>query len=367
MSVPDSWQADVRLDSRNSLRLPCLARWHAEAADAAAVRAMLADARRLACQVWVLGEGSNVVLPEHLDGLVLSLADRRIDLIEDAGGRLRLRVGAGLHWDSLVRWTAERGLWGLENLALIPGSVGAAPVQNIGAYGQEMAACCRRVEAVERSSGRIVEFENDACGFAYRDSRFRREEQAWVVSALEFELQRHGRAQVGYPGVVETLAAERGVVEAGQASPLDMVETITALRRRKLPDPERQPNAGSFFKNPLVSRAAFEALQQQWHAEQPAVASGRENDVPGTFVDGGVKLSAAWLIERCGWRGYRRGPVGVADAHALVLLHHGGGTAAELLGLARDIAVSVRERFGVTLEQEPVCLQQGGPLPTQGR
>lgn len=368
MSFPSSWQADVQLEARNTLRLPCRARWHVQAANAAAVSIILADAERLGIEVWVLGEGSNVVLPELLDGLVVSLSDHRIDMLEEENGRSRMRVGAGVHWDSLVRWTAERGLWGLENLALIPGSVGAAPVQNIGAYGQEMAASCLRVEAVDRRSGRIVELETDACGFGYRDSRFKREPHAWVVTAVEFELHRHGRAQVHYPGVVETLAAERGVVEPRQASPLDMVETITALRRRKLPDPEVLPNAGSFFKNPMVSRAAFQTLREQWHEQQDQQqALEQQGDVPGTFVEQGVKLSAAWLIERCGWRGCRRGSVGVAETHALVLVHHGGGAAAELLALARDIATSVHERFGVTLEQEPVWMRHGGPLPIESR
>ncbi len=348
--TPTSWEADFELDRRNSLRLPCRALWHAQVPDAAAVSNALACAKRLGMGVWVLGEGSNVVLPEVLEGLVLGLSDRRIDVLQDDGGRLRLRAGAGVHWDSLVRWCAQRGLWGVENLALIPGSVGAAPVQNIGAYGQELAATCRRVEAVDRVTGKVVQLEAGACGFGYRDSRFRREMQAWVVTAVDLELHRHGCAQVAYPGVAEILAEVRGVTEAGQASPLDMVESITALRRRKLPDPEVLPNAGSFFKNPVVTRARFESLQEQ-HC-----------DVPGMVVDSGVKLSAAWLIERCGWRGLRRGSVGVAETHALVLVHHGGGVSTDLLKLARDIEASVRERFGVTLEQEPVELQSMGRL-----
>ena len=350
------WQADVQLEQRNSLRLPCLARWHVEAPNAVAVSTALADAKRLGVAVWVIGEGSNVVLPEVLEGLVLGVSDRRIDVLEEDGGRLLLRVGAGVHWDGLVRWCATRGLWGLENLALIPGSVGAAPVQNIGAYGQEMAATCRRVEAVERATGQAVELRADACGFGYRDSRFRRENQAWVVTAVEFELQRHGRAEVSYPGVADTLASERGVTVAEEASPLDMVEAITALRRRKLPDPEVLPNAGSFFKNPVVSRAVFEDLRKRGQQDRREAQA----DVPGTIVDGGVKLSAAWLIERCGWRGYRRGAVGVAATHALVLVHHGGGVGGEVLDFAREIAASVRERFGITLEQEPIAWQPSG-------
>ncbi|MCC5888453.1 MAG: UDP-N-acetylmuramate dehydrogenase [Gammaproteobacteria bacterium] len=348
-----SWQAGVQLQQRNSLRFPCLARWHAQAQDAAAVSAALVEAKRRGVEVWVLGEGSNVVLPEELDGLVLGPADRRIEVLDDDGERLRVRAGAGVHWDALVRWSAGQGLWGVENLALIPGSVGAAPVQNIGAYGQELATSCRRVEAVARATASPVQLEAEDCGFGYRDSRFRRDPHAWVVTAVELELKRRGCAQISYPGVVDALATERGVNDASQATPLDMVEAITALRRRKLPDPEVLPNAGSFFKNPVVTRAQFDALET------------RHGDMPGTFVDEGVKLSAAWLIERCGWRGLRRGAVGVADAHALVLVHHGGGVGAELLDLARDIAASVRERFGVRLEQEPVALQRarGAGLP----
>ena len=353
--IPSAWQTDVQLQGRNSLRLPCRARWHVQAPDPIAVSLILADAKRLGVDVWVLGEGSNVVLPERLDGLVVSLSDRRIDTLEDEGGWLKMRVSAGVHWDRLVRWSAERGWWGLENLALIPGSVGAAPVQNIGAYGQEMAATCRRVEAVDRQSGQIVELEAEACGFSYRDSRFRREVHAWVVTAVEFRLHRRGSAQVRYPGVAESLAVERGVAKAEEASPLDMVEAITALRRRKLPDPEFLPNAGSFFKNPLVSRGEFQALREQWREQRQA--HEHQGDVPGSVVDEGVKLSAAWLIERCGWRGYRRGTVGLAETHALVLVHHGGGVAGEVLELAQDIATSVHERFGVTLEQEPVWMQ----------
>lgn len=344
------WQPDFELEARNSLRLPCRAHWYAQAPDAESVSRILAEARRQGIDVWVIGEGSNVVLPEVLEGLVLGLSDRRIDVLEDDGRRLRLRVGAGVHWDSLVRWSAQRGWWGLENLALIPGSVGAAPVQNIGAYGQELSATCRRVEAVDRATGQVVHLDADACGFGYRDSRFRRELQAWVVTAVELELEQRGCARIGYPGVAETLAAERGVTEGKQASPLDMVETITALRRRRLPDPDVLPNAGSFFKNPVVTQAEFQALQ------------GQRGDIPGAVVPEGVKLSAAWLIERCGWRGYRRGAVGVAETHALVLVHHGGGVGAELLELARDIAISVRERFGVTLEQEPIALQRSGMM-----
>lgn len=340
-----AWQANVQLAQRNSLRLPCRARWYAEAVDAAAVSAILTDAKRRDVDVWVLGEGSNVVLPEALDGLVLKISDSRIDVLEDDGERLRIRAGAGLHWDALVRWCAERRLWGVENLALIPGSVGAAPVQNIGAYGQELAATCRRVEAVERTTARAAQLQASACDFGYRDSRFRREPDAWVVTAVELELHRRGQALDSYPGVVEALARERGVTRPQQASPLDMVEAITALRRRKLPDPEVLPNAGSFFKNPVVARKDFEALEE------------RHGKVPATLVDAGVKLSAAWLIERCGWRGVRRGAVGVADAHALVLVHYGGGVSADLQALASDIAASVLDRFGIALEQEPIPLR----------
>lgn len=338
MDAPQ-WREEVDLAEANTLRLPSRARWLVRTVTAEQVVAVVEASRARSLDLWVLGEGSNVVLPPRLETVVLQSNDDRID---PAGGRrdfVDVRVGAGVHWDRLVHWAAERGLWGIENLAYIPGSVGAAPVQNIGAYGQELADTCLRVEAVERSSGRIRTLERDECGFGYRDSRFRREPTGWVITALELRLRRAGRPVLDYPGVSATLEE---LSLAGDA-PMDMVRAITTLRQRKLPDPASLPNAGSFFKNPVVSDVEFRRLHVE-HAE-----------LPGTVVPEGVKLSAAWMIDRCGWRGVLRDGVGVAPGHALVLVHYGGADGAALLALADDIRRSVRQRFGVELEQEPLA------------
>lgn len=347
--TPRRWRADVDLRDCNTLRLPSTAQWHLRADDAREVAAALAECRRRQLSLQVLGEGSNVVLASELPGLTLQLGDRSIEVIEDSGRSLRLRAGGGLGWHELVHWCAQRGLWGVENLAFIPGTVGAAPVQNIGAYGQEFANSCHRLEVVERRSGRVLQLTAGDCDFGYRDSRFRRDPEGFVVTAVELALQRHGRPQLDYPGVLHSLQMQLGERSPTQARPLDLVRAITALRQRKLPDPALLPNAGSFFKNPLLSRQHHAALCAE-HGDLPAVA-----------VVGGMKVSAAWLIERCGWRGHRRGPVGVAAAHALVLVHHGGGDADSLLNLAAAIRTSVRDRFGIDLEQEPVNF---GPHPS---
>ncbi|TVS15607.1 MAG: UDP-N-acetylmuramate dehydrogenase [Gammaproteobacteria bacterium] len=345
MSDAVTWMEDADLATSNSLRLPSRARWLVSVPNAPAAVDALTRASAKGLTLWVLGEGSNVVLPPRLDGLVLRVSDEDIRILEHRGDSVRLRVGAGVHWDALVHWAAERDFWGIENLALIPGSVGAAPVQNIGAYGQELASSCIRVQAVERTTRRICWLDAAACAFGYRDSRFRREPGSWVITALELSLRTRGQAEVGYAGVRDILS-ELGL--AG-ASPVEMVRAISTLRRRKLPDPAELPNAGSFFKNPVVSLATFEQLR------------GRDPDLPGTATADGIKLSAAWLIDRCGWRGFRRGGVGVAPQHALVLVHHGGADARALLALAADIAASVRDRFGVQLEREPT--DPVGPEP----
>ncbi len=335
------WQYGVDLSAANSLRLPCRVAHCAHAGSEAAVLDALARARQADLPLRVLGGGSNVVLPRVFEGVMLSVTDASVVLLAESAHGVRVQAGAGANWDSLIRWCAGQGWWGIENLALIPGSVGAAPVQNIGAYGQELADVCVRVRAIERTSGTVHDLEPAECGFGYRDSRFRRSPDDWVVVAVELELAREGVPRCDYPGVAAMLE-EQG---AAGRSPMELVRAISALRRQKLPDPARLPNAGSFFKNPLLRAADFAELAARFPG-LPGRADAR--DV--------VKVPAAWLIEHCGWRGQRRGAVGVSASHALVLVHHGGGDADDLLALARAIMESVEARFGVVLEREPVVM-----------
>ena len=296
---------------------------------------------------WLaLGEGSNVLFVGSYPGVLVRPQLPGIDVVDDDGERVRLRIGAGENWHRLVEDCLDRGLCGLENLALIPGSVGAAPVQNIGAYGVELDRFVVAVEAFDVEAGAITRLAADQCGFAYRDSRFKREPGRWLITAVELALARTAEPVTGYAGVAEALAL-RGV-DRGAATARDVFEAVCDLRRRKLPDPALIGNAGSFFKNPLVPalQAAFIA---DHHPGLPAWPAGDDRS----------KLSAAWLIEQCGLKGHRQGDAAVSDRHALVLVNHGRATGAELWALAGVVRDAVEARFGVRLEPEPRIIGAG--------
>ena len=329
--------ADLR--ARNSFGVAARAPLLVEVDDPAALPAVFSHHLPGGVAPLVLGGGSNLLFAGDADVPVLALRDDAVSVLDDDGTAATVRAGAGAHWHRFVRATLERGLCGLENLALIPGTVGAAPIQNIGAYGVEVGEYVRAVEAFEPSSGRVVRLSRQDCAFAYRDSAFKREPGRLVVTAVEFRLPRSAGVRTGYAGIAEELAA------AGIESPtaLQVFEAVCAIRARKLPDPAVIGNAGSFFKNPIVDRA----LAAELAAAHPGLPV-----YPG--ADAGTrKLPAAWMIEACGWKGAREGDAGVAPGHALVLVNHGAATGAQLLDLARRIAGSVQTRFGVALEPEP--------------
>jgi UDP-N-acetylmuramate dehydrogenase len=328
---------DAPLAALNTLRVAASARWLATLRDPAALPALL-ESPAARGPVLVLGEGSNVLFAADFPGLVLRLAFADVRVLDDDGDAATVRAEAGASWDGLVDWTLARGLGGLENLALIPGLVGAAPIQNIGAYGTEVAESIVTVEAWDRSAGRSARLARDECGFGYRDSLFKRDAQRWIVTAVEFRLSRTAPLRLDYSGVREELAA----MGASCPTARQVAEAVRRLRRRKLPDPAVIGNAGSFFKNPVVDAAVAERLRDA-HPDAPVFAAG-----PALS-----KLSAAWLIERCGWRGHREGDAGIAAQHALVLVNHGHASGAQLLAVARRVAQSVEQRFGVRLEPEP--------------
>jgi len=328
---------DADLGPLNTLRVAARTRWLATVSDATAIPAVLAlPAAR--GPVLVLGEGSNVLLATDFPGLVVQPRFADVRIVEDDGTTALVRAEAGAGWDAFVDWTLARGLAGLENLALIPGLVGAAPIQNIGAYGVEVAAAIACVEAWDREGARTARLDRGQCQFGYRDSAFKREPARWIVTAVEFRLSRDARPQIDYAGVREELAA----LGATEPTPGQVAAAVRRLRRRKLPDPALIGNAGSFFKNPVVDEA-FAARLHDEHPDAPVHPAGA----------GHRKLSAAWLIERCGWRGRRDGDAGISAQHALVLVNHGGASGAELLALARRVAADVEARFGLRLEPEP--------------
>ncbi|MCD9031248.1 UDP-N-acetylmuramate dehydrogenase [Luteimonas sp. Y-2-2-4F] len=308
----------------------------AQALPALAGQGLLGDA---ASPALVLGGGSNLLFAGDPATPLLRLRGTRIAAVDEHDGQVRVRAEAGAGWHALVEWTLAHGLGGLENLALIPGTVGAAPIQNIGAYGVEIGERVVAVEAFDRLDARFVRLDREDCAFAYRDSRFKRTPDREIVVAVEFLLSRNAPPDIAYAGVADELSA----MGVAAAMPADVAEAVCRLRRRKLPDPARIGNAGSFFKNPLVPAAQAEALAIA-HPDLPVFPA----------ADAGLrKLSAAWLIDACGWKGHRDGDAGVSAAHALVLVNHGAARGDELLGLARRIRDSVAARFGVALEPEP--------------
>ena len=332
----------ARLDARNTFGVHATAPMLVEVADAAALPELFGYAMLRDGPVLVLGGGSNLLFAGDPPGATLALTAQRIDMLEDDGTGAIVRADAGAAWHDFVLWTLGHGLCGLENLALIPGTVGAAPIQNIGAYGVEVRERIHAVEAFDRKSGGFVRFAAGECEFAYRDSLFKRDPEHYIVVAVEFALSRTPALKLEYAGIGEELQA-MGVEAAPRAS--QVAEAVIRIRRRKLPDPALLGNAGSFFKNPIVPVAQADALLAR-HASMPVFRGAGDDS---------RKLSAAWLIDQCGWKGYRDddGDAGVAPSHALVLVNHGSATGTQLLDLARRIAASVRERFGVSIEPEP--------------
>ena len=333
----------ARLDARNTFGVAATAPMLVEVSDAGALPEVFGYGMLREGPVLVLGGGSNLLFAADPAGVVLAMVGQGIALIGDDGddgGAAIVRADAGVVWHDLVLWTLGRGLSGLENLALIPGTTGAAPIQNIGAYGVEVRECIHVVEAFDRSTGKVVRLDAAQCAFGYRDSRFKHEPDRFVVTAVEFRLPRMFQPRASYAGIAEELQA-MGVQAPPRAS--QVAEAVIRIRRRKLPDPALLGNAGSFFKNPIVPREQAEALAAR-HTGMPAFPAAG---------DALRKLSAAWLIDQCGWKGHRDGDAGIAASHALVLVNHGNATGAQLLGLARRVAGSVLERFGVALEPEP--------------
>ncbi len=331
---------DVPLAARNTFGLDARARCLATVHDATALPALLAEPALQALPLVVLGGGSNVLFAtERVDACLVHLACSSARVVGHAGSHARVLVDAGFEWDALVDWTLDNGLQGLENLALIPGQVGASPIQNIGAYGVEVGTFIAAVHAYDLAAKAFVRLERTQCQFGYRDSVFKREPDRRIVTSLELLLPRGGDTNLSYAGLREELAA-MGELEP---TPRNVAAAVRNIRRRKLPDPAVVGNAGSFFKNPVVARAQAAELQGR-HAGLPVYPTANAAE---------RKLSAAWLIEQAGWRGFRAGEAGISAQHALVLVNLGHATGADLLALAQRVMVSVQEKFGIRLEPEP--------------
>lgn len=326
---------DVDLSGRNSFHVVQRAARLVEFETVEELRAVFAAG--IPSQWMVLAGGNNVLFTEDYDGLLLTPVAQEIRIVADDGERVRVRVDAGVEWDDLVGWAVERGLWGLENLSLIPGKAGAAPVQNIGAYGCEAKDVIERVHCFDVATGAVRTLERDACAFGYRESIFKHALKGRVViTSVEVRLSRRPQPKLGYGDV------EREVEARGGATLRNIREAICAIRRAKLPDPAVTGNAGSFFKNPVVDRAAAERLLAQY-PDMPHYAAADPAQ---------VKLAAGWLIDRAGLKGCTEGRVGVHERQALVLVNRGGATGGEVIAFARRVQERVEALFGVRIETE---------------
>lgn len=328
--------ADLR--PLNTLGFSVRARFLAEPGDAASLCALLRSVTARNLPVLILGGGSNVVFSGDFPGLVIRPAIKGIRIIEEDDRSVLVEAGAGVVWHDFVMHAVNSGLGGLENLALIPGTVGAAPVQNVGAYGVEIKDVMESLTAVNRISGEVRVFSGSDCAFGYRESIFKQQEKdRWVIIAVSFRLSKRPVLRLDYGDIRKQLE----LAGCHAPAPLDVARAVIAIRSAKLPDPRHLGNAGSFFKNPVVTREQYERLLKS----SPALVAYPQTN--------GVKLAAGWLIEQCGFRGQRRGAVGCYEKQALVLVHFGGGSGHELLELAKEIQQAVMNRFGVPIEMEP--------------
>jgi UDP-N-acetylmuramate dehydrogenase len=339
--APPVVESDVDLRPYNSFGLPARARRLVRIRSESDLHWVVNHPDWGKASKFILGGGSNLVLTRDLQPLVLKVevAGRRLI---DAGDDWLIEAGAGERWHDLVMWTLEQGVGGLENLALIPGTVGAAPVQNIGAYGVEIKDRFDSLDTLDLMSGRLVRLDKDACHFGYRDSVFKQHLAGRsVILRVRFRCPKRWSPELGY------LDLQRAQQAAGVSdpTPAQVADWVMAIRRAKLPDPAVIGNAGSFFKNPIVSAEACRAVI----AREPHI-------VHYPLEDGRCKLAAGWLIDACGWKGKSMGGAGVYEKQALVLVNRGEARGGEVLTLAQAIQASVFARFGVRLEPEPVVV-----------
>ena len=338
-SSPAKLTPNLGLKDRNTFGLDAVAELAYDISSAEQIPALMSDIAKQKLSWRVLGGGSNVILPSTLVGATLLMNILGQEIIKADDEAAYLSVGGGVIWHDLVAWTLENDLPGFENLALIPGTVGAAPIQNIGAYGVEIGEYIDHIEAFDVKEHAFVTLEQDACCFAYRDSYFKQHAGRFIVTKVVFKMPKAWQARIHYADLAKQFPAN------ATPSPEEIFLAVCKIRTRKLPDPAVIGNAGSFFQNPIIPNEQYETLLKTYSdlVSYP--------DAPGKR-----KLAAGWLIDQCGFKGQRMGSVGVYENQALVLVNHGGGTAQDILGLAKCIRDKVHDRFGVSLQIEPNIL-----------
>jgi len=323
------------LKQHNTFGVDCTARFFATFQSEPDVIDLLTSST---APLLILGGGSNILMTQDFTGTVLKNQIKGIEIVEETEKHVIVKVGGGEIWHDFVLWSIEQGLGGIENLSLIPGSVGAAPMQNIGAYGVEINSVCKEVETISIATLEKRMFTNAECQFAYRSSIFKRELKGkYIITFVYFVLQKNPELNTSY-GAIETELQAMGVV---QPSIKDISTAVINIRETKLPNPKDIGNSGSFFKNPIIAASQFHSLQQKF-----------PNIVGYTISETEIKVAAGWLIDQAGWKGYRNGDAGIHRNHALVLVNYGKAEGRELLELSKEVQQSVWKKFGIMLAAE---------------
>ena len=289
--------------------------------------------------LFILSGGSNLLLTGPLDSLVLYINIPGKEIIRETPEEAVIRAMAGENWHELVLWTLDQGLGGIENLALIPGKAGTTPIQNIGAYGVELKDVFEACEAIEIETGALKRFDRDQCRFGYRDSFFKRAGKGkYIIVSIELRLSRKNHRLSTSYGAISNELQQRGIT---RPTPSDIAQAVISIRQQKLPDPSKLGNSGSFFKNPVISNSHYASLKEDFP------------ELPGyPQQDDGMKVPAGWLIEHCGFKGFRSGDAGVHQRQALVLVNYGNASGMELLNLAQNIQEAVLAKFSIALQPE---------------
>lgn len=329
-------QENVNLQQYNTFHVAAVARYFLVAGKSIDLQEAIAYCSAKQLPFLLIGQGSNILFRHDYPGLVIELGIQGCSLLDEARDSILLKVNCGENWHDFVMLSLKKGWYGLENLALIPGTVGAAPVQNIGAYGVEFSRFCEGVEAIDTTTGELIRFDHDECEFDYRNSVFKREAGRYIITAVYLRLSKIPSVDISYGALKQALAD----VPGDSLSPQVVADAVIAIRRSKLPDPAELGNAGSFFRNPVIASTQYEALQLAYPS------------IPGYPEGDSIKVPAAWLIEQAGWKGFREGDVGVHSEHALVLVNHGSASGEALCALAERIQTSVLETFGISLDPE---------------
>lgn len=334
-------QKQIQLQTFNTLNLPSIASDYVQAESIDALVDALNYAEQANLNVLILSGGSNMLLPEKINALVLHMDIQGIEQLAENEDSYTLRVGAGQIWHDFVLWSTEHGMYGLQNLALIPGLVGASPVQNIGAYGVEVGEFIDYVEVYDRQLKKTVQINAEDCEFSYRHSIFKDDPQRFVICYVVFKLLKRADLKINYGDLKDAVGDE--------LTPENLQKQVIQIRQSKLPDPKEYPNAGSFFKNPIISATEYQELSQSFP------------NVPHYVqANGSMKIAAGWLIDQTGWKGKQLGVVGMFAKQALVLVNYADATLNDVQATYRTVQQDVVQKFNVLLEPEPVLFNSVG-------